>query len=97
MQAILALQPNITLLDSENNSILHYAAMSKAEILEVVLQLPDVYQLFFRNKKQWTPVELACINTKKDNLQRMMTRGLTAQMLTLVTEPGSVSITFKSN
>lgn len=88
VKAILAFEPNITLLDSESNSILHYAVMSKLEIMEIILQLPHIRNLIVRNRKHWNPIELTCHIANKDILQRLMSFGLTVQMLTLAAEPG---------
>lgn len=93
MEAILAFEPNLMLLDSEENSILHYAANSSDSILERLLNyqlFPDIRDLLRRNKKHWSPVELAAFNLKKDNLRRLMLHGLTVRALSLVVEPGNV-------
>ncbi|WP_369075268.1 ankyrin repeat domain-containing protein, partial [Lactococcus petauri] len=53
MEAILAFHPNIYLLDSENRSVLHYAVLSRQDILESLLQVPNIRQLIsVRNKKK---------------------------------------------
>lgn len=93
MEAILAFEPNLLLLDSEDNSILHYAANSSDSILERLLNyqlFPDIRDLLRRNKKHWSPVELAAFNLKKDNLRRLILHGLTVRALSLVVEPGNV-------
>ena len=88
IEAILFFRPDVNLMDCDNNTILHYAVLSKPEVLEIILNIIDIRELFkVHNKNNNTPVGLACSHGMKDNLVRLLLFGLTAQMLTIENIP----------
>lgn len=85
MQQILALKPNLALVDFEQNTVLHLAVWRKIEIFKRLLNSDNIKSLLkMENNKQQNPIELICLACQKDHLIHLMKMGLTARMLTIV-------------
>lgn len=83
------------LLDGAGNSILHLAASkSTTDVLQRLLSLAPDLRWFgaVPNTAGATPVELAAFAGRKEHLRVMMGAGLTTRALTIVGEPGEVSL-----
>lgn len=85
VKRILHFKPRIDLVDQKRNSAAHFAAKSSYAIFKLIhTHFKDSNYLDEENVFGENPIELICVNSKKDHLVLLMQLGLTARQLTVV-------------
>ncbi|XP_017482055.1 PREDICTED: 85/88 kDa calcium-independent phospholipase A2-like, partial [Rhagoletis zephyria] len=84
VRLILALGPDLNLVNVRKHSVLHYAAMATKEIASLVLNQEDMFgRILWTDNKGSTALHLACVGQKYDIVIEFLKFGLTVRMLTL--------------
>ncbi|KAJ6220451.1 hypothetical protein RDWZM_006263 [Blomia tropicalis] len=92
IKLILSKSPNLNLVNSKQQSVLHYAAVSTQEIVVLILNQPKTFdRILMRDIKGCTALHMACYVQKFDIVFEFLKFGLTVRMLTL-SPPNSRSI-----
>ncbi|RWS26188.1 85/88 kDa calcium-independent phospholipase A2-like protein [Leptotrombidium deliense] len=83
VRAILALKPDLSNVDENGDTAVHYAAMTTLEIFKAVIASPGAKELLRKkNKKGCTPLHLACFSNKPDIVLEFFKLQLTVADLT---------------
>lgn len=84
VRLILALGPDLDLVNVKKHSVLHYAAMSTPEIASLILHQEGMFgRVLWPDSKGSTALHLACFGHKYDIVFEFLKFGLTVRMLTL--------------
>ena len=67
--------PQVDALDAEGNSALHVAARGPRDVLSLLLSFAPPEAVNARNKKNLTPLHIACMEDKPDNVKTLLKAG----------------------
>lgn len=87
-RTVLNLKPNIELVDSEGNSVLHFAAITDRDILVLILRTPNAKRLLhMNNKKGLSALHWACLAEKSDNVLQFLKSGIMTRHILQISMP----------
>jgi calcium-independent phospholipase A2 len=94
VQALIALLPKIDLFDNENNNALHFAASTNKDIINILCTFAQtnnngiklINLINWKNKDNFSPLYLACLNDKPDCVKELLKNGADANGASIADE-----------